>query len=885
LPVPRITVDLLQCDSDRRAAAAKTARRTGQAAPALRDRDDSTAIPGTEGGDVPVRAPCTAPRSRSVEPDSPGSRRARAAFVLVALLLPACAPAARQAAAPTPPPAAAASADGQLLPVRYDAATGRVALTIPRLGEEILYLNTLATGLGTTGAGLDRGQVGLDALVRFERRGARVLLVRLNTAHRAVGGSPELERSVAESFPRSVLASFPVQSEGPGGVVVDATDFFLSDMFDVGARLRGARMGNARLDRDRSYVDGERTRSFPANTEVRAVLSFVSDDPSFDIRRLAPDGRTITLEQQHSFVRLPERPLPIRAFDPRAGLFAMSFFDFAQGFDADYRQRGVVRWRLEPRDTAAYLRGELVEPVTPIVYYMDPAIPEPYRTAFVEGGAWWNRVFEAAGWRDAFRIEPLPGGVDALDIRYPMIYWVHRQERGPSVGPSFRDPRTGEIVGTVVRMDSYRSLVNHDIYMGLLPAAGSGALQIDAEEFAMARRRQHTAHEIGHTIGLAHNFIAATQGRSSVMDYPYPLIELDAQGRLDVSRAYRPSGGAHDTLAVRYAYTWFPNAQAEAEGLRRIVREAEARGLRFVADAHVGGAGSIPSASQWVEGPDMLAALERTLAVRRLLIDNFDQRAARAGEPLAVLNRRFAHVYLHHRYAVAGALKYVGGMDFGYALAGEPTFATEVLPPDEQRRALAAVLATLQPAELRIPERVIALIPPVPPGYDGDLTLIPSPAGTALDPVSIAHSYAQDVVNALLHPQRAARVASFHARSTANPSLDDVIGALLDATWGRAAAPGRETDPMNAALRRAAQRAALDGLLDLAGSSAATPPVRAVAEHRLEQLRQQLAAAPGASADERGHRATTRRDIERYFAGEDDPAARVRPGVIPLPWP
>jgi hypothetical protein len=790
------------------------------------------------------------------------------------------------AAAGHAPGAAAPAGSATLLPLRHDAATGRLSLTIPRLDEDMLYLTTLATGLGTTTAGLDRGQVGSSAVVRFERRGARVLLVQPNTSHFALGGDAALQRSVAESFPRSIVASFAIQSEGADGIVVDATDFFLSDAYDVIGRLRGARLGSLRVDRDRSYIDRGRTASFADNTEVRSVLTYVTDDPAAELRRLAPDARAITFEQQHSFVRLPERPLPMRAFDPRAGIFTNSYFDFAQAFDTDYRQRAIARWRLEPSDTAAYLRGEKVEPVRPITYYMDPAIPEPYRSAFIEGGLWWNEMLGAAGWRDAFRIEPLPDGVDPMDARYPMIYWVHRQQRGPSVGPSFRDPRTGEIVGTVVRMDSHRSLVDHDIYMGLVPAAGAGGLQLDAQEFSMARRRQHTAHEIGHTLGLAHNFIAATQGRSSVMDYPYPLIRIDANGRLDVSAAYRPSGGAHDTLAVRYAYTWFPTPEAEAEGLRRIVRDAEARGLRFIADMHAGAAGSIAEATQWVEGDDMMQALERTMAVRRLLIDSFDERAAQPGEPLAVLNRRFAHVYLHHRYAVSGATKYIGGMEFGYALAGETTQRTRLVPAAEQRRALQAVLATLQPAALRVPDRVAAIIPPVPFGFDADLMLISSPAGTAFDAVALAHSFAQEVADALLHPQRAARLAAFHARDPDMPSLAEVLGRLVDATWGTAppGAAARTDDAMDAALRRAAQRAVLDALLDLAGSRSATAEVRAVTEQQLDALRQRLTGADGSGAT-RAHLATARRDIERYFDGRDDPAARPRPEPIRLPWP
>jgi hypothetical protein len=791
------------------------------------------------------------------------------------------APAAGQGASAASAPATAAPRSSDFLPLRYDAAAGKVYLTVPRLGERMLYFNTLASGFGSPAVGLDRGEVGIDAVVRFERRGARVYLIRENTTHRAVTGDSALQASVRESFPQSVLASMAVQREGPEGVTVDATDFLLSDVYDVVGRLRAARVGNVRLDAGRSFIDHERSRSFDRNTEVRAVLSYVSDDPGFELRRHAPDGRTVTLQQHHSFLRLPEVPAKIRPFDPRAGLFASSYFDFSRGFDEDYRQRGVVRWRLEPRDTAAYLRGEKVDPVRPIIYYVDPAIPEPYRSAFLQGGRWWSDIFAAAGWRNAFRVEPLPAGVDPLDARYPVILWVHRTQRGPSVGPALRDPRTGEILTTIVRMDSYRSLVDHDIYMGLMPAAGDRGLQLSAEEFSMARRRQHMAHEIGHTLGIAHNYIAAAQGRSSVMDYPYPLIAVDRQGRLDISQAYRPSGGAHDTLAIRYAYTWYPDSASEAAGLRAIVREAEARGLRFIGDAHVGASGSYPSASQWIEGSDMLEALDRTMAVRRVLIEAFDERAAQPGEPLAVLNRRFAHVYLHHRYALNGAIKYVGGMEFGYALRGEPTEATRVLPAAEQRRALSMVLSALAPSELRVPERVIAIIPPVPPGWDSDLSLIPTPAGTAFDPISTAHSLAQEIIDGLLHPQRAARLISFNARNPANPSLGEVVEAVIERTWGSSGSSA----PVDAAIRRATQRAAVDALLDLAGNPDATPAVRSVAGGQLAQLAARIGREPGSSAEDRAHRAAARRDVQLFMDGRDDRERRTRPSPIPLPWP
>ncbi|MCL4866966.1 MAG: zinc-dependent metalloprotease, partial [Gemmatimonadales bacterium] len=532
-------------------------------------------------------------------------------------------------------------------------------------------------------------------------------------------------------------------------------------------------------------------------------------------------------------------------------------------------------------DRAAYLRGELTEPEQPIVYYLDPAIPEPYRSAFREGGMWWSGVFEAAGFRNAFQIRDLPEGANPMDARYPMIYWVHRVDPGPSVGPSYRDPRTGEILSTVVRMDSHRSLVDFNIYAGLVPAAGPQGLSVTAEQFAMARRRQHTAHEIGHTLGLQHNFIAGSQGRASFMDYPFPLISLDAQGRIQLGDAYRVGGGAWDSLAVRYAYTWFPDEASERAGLQRIMADGLARGLRYITGGHASAAGSIPEATQWVEGATMFDAVERTSRVRRVLLDRFDERAIQPGEPMSMLNQRFAHVYLHHRYSLEGLVKYVGGMDFTYALRGDGQTPARVLPAAEQRRALRMALAALEPAELAFPARIADLIPPSPPGTDGSEIWLATQAGTALDPITIAGGLATEVIENLLHPQRAQRLVLFHIRDAGNPSLEEVITALVDASWG--AAPS--SDRAHQALRRTVQRVALNTMLDLAGDNRTSAEARAVTASMISRLGARIAAMQGGSAEDQGHRALALRDIRRFEAGEDDRASRPRFPVIPLPWP
>jgi len=829
---------------------------------------------------MPVR-----PRRRFAHPLFFPALATLAALAALALLPPPGVKA--EGVAPDPIAAFTAGMESRegFIPFHLDGETGRIFLEVEQLDRDFLYLNTLAAGLGTfQPTRLDRGQTGSAMVVRFERRGSRVVLVRRNVNTIASSGDPHEIQAVEESFPPSVLGAFPITERDGGRLLVDATDFFLSDVWDVHGTARRAGMGEMRVDRDRSFIVEEHTHAFPVNTEVRAALTFTSDNPQAAWRQHAPDGRSVTLQQHHSFLELPDPPLPVRPYDPRMGVGSAVVEDYSQPLDQDYRLRSMPRWRLVPSDPEAYLRGELVDPVEPIVIHLDPGIPEPYRTAYREGAEWWNSAFEAAGFRDAFQVRDLPEGVHQMDARYSVLQIVHRTAPGPSTGNSFRDPRTGEMLKALTQMDSYRSLTNYNIFAGLLPAFEAQGVepQIDGVEFAMARRRQHTAHELGHVIGLPHNHVGAVQGRSSVMDYPFPLIRLDGQGRLDISQAYRDNIGYSDSLAVRVTYTWYPDTEAEREGLEALAREAIDRGHGFITGGHASSlAGSHPEAHLWWEGDDAFEGLDRAVAVRRVILEHFDERAIQPGEPMAWLNHRLAHAYLHHRYQVESVVKVVGGMRFGYSVRGDGTAPTEIIPTADQRRALEEILQVLSPAELAVPHRIVDLIPPAPPGFEERIPWIPSPGGPALDPYAMARSFAQEVVDNLLHRERMARVAAFHARDPGHLSLDEVMGALVEGSWGRT----RPASASDRAYLRAVERSVLDALFDLASDPQVTSEVKNAAERHLARLADGLTDAPGQGVEEEAQRERARREIQRYFLTGEVPDLRTGVVELYLPWP
>lgn len=751
----------------------------------------------------------------------------------------------------------------------WDENGGRLLIRIADPGLQFLYQSSLPRGVGSNDLGLDRGQLGATRLVSFERSGPKVLLVQHNLDYRARSVDASERQAVTESFATSVIWGFETLGEDDGAIVVDGTDFFLRDAHGVAKTLAESGEGTFAVDASRSAIYRPRTRAFPDNTEVEAIVTFAGQATGEHLPTVSPDADVVTVHMHHSFIRLPDDGYQPIAYDPRAGVIGLGygsngFADYSTEIGEPLFANFGRRHRLEKIDPTAAVS----EAVEPIIYYLDPGAPEPVRSALLDGARWWNQAFEAAGYKDAFQVQMLPADADPMDVRYNVIQWVHRSTRGWSYGDSVVDPRTGEIIKGHVSLGSLRVRQDYLIVEGLLAPYQDESVPDTMLEVALARIRQLSAHEVGHTIGFEHNFAASTQDRASVMDYPFPLVSFADDGTLDFSKAYDDVIGAWDKRTVLYAYQDFADGVDADVARAAILEETIKLGYRYLADYDSRSLSSMhPDGNLWDNGADAIAEFQHLLQLRAHSLRAMSERNIRIGRPLATIEESLVPVYLLHRYQIEAVGKLIGGAYYEYALRGDGQQGMTMVPSDRQRAAIDALVGALNPGMLRVPPALQAGIPPRPPGFSKSRESFSGNTGVMFDPLAPAASAISLTLDVVLDPVRAARMSRGGA-----PDFAEVTDRLLALAWFE--------DSGDVEIQALTADIVLTRLLRLSVDTTADVSARATALAAVNKVDTWLAGQAAAVTQARPHYALARLQIERMRA---DPASVATLPLVSAP--
>ena len=735
----------------------------------------------------------------------------------------------------------------------YHSQKDQLFLSVDKLDQEFLYVNSLSQGIGSNDIGLDRGQLGNERIVYFTKTGNKLLMVQPNLKYRSTSDNPLEQRSIKEAFAKSVLYSFPIEERINGSYIINLTSFLLEDAHGVSKRLKQRKQGTFKIDKGRSAVYLDRTKAFPLNIEFDMLLTFTGSDPGNLLRSVTPTPNAITVNQHHSFVALPDSDYETRKFDPRSGVNALSFYDYSTPVNESTQKQYIYRHRLEKKDPSA----EISEAIEPIIYYLDNGTPEPVRSALIEGGNWWNQAFESIGYKDAFQVKILPDDADPLDVRYNVIQWVHRSTRGWSYGSSVADPRTGEIIKGHVSLGSLRIRQDFMIALGLTeaPFDPTNNKEYAALELALARIRQLSAHEIGHTLGFAHNFAASAKSRTSVMDYPHPYLTLE-NDKINYSKAYEKGIGSWDKVSVGYAYSDFPGDIDESKELNLLLENSLKEGHLFISDSDarpIGGAH--PKAHLWDNGSSATDELNVLMQIRSKALNQLSLNHIKEGAPYSDLEDLFVPMYLLHRYQVEAVVKMIGGVDYNYAVKGPILSSVIVVSPTQQRNALLEYLNTLNPKALKIPSHFNKLIHPRSFSNPRTRENFLSQTGVTFDYLGIATSLSDALIGMLLHPERANRLVMQFGFDKNQLSLQETLNILVNNHFKKTPRDTHENQ-----LNEIVKGSILKHLMQLGQNSLASNITKAIIYEQLETLDRWLAGHSEANFSN-----FYRMEIQNYF--------------------